>query len=82
MPVKSPSGMPPVQTIRVGASSAVTFTGNERPGLPVTETVTFCPSATVPSVAVTVVFHDGQAARSVRMAQTVSAGAAMVVRVE
>ena len=58
-PLNSPSGMPPRQTICVVGSNCETFTGNARPGLIVTCTVTRSPGAMRPSTFVTVGFHFG-----------------------
>ena len=48
VPLNSPKGKPPAQTIRRGTSSSVTRSGNARPGLCLTNTVTFEPRSTWP----------------------------------
>jgi hypothetical protein len=70
--------MPPVNTMRRGASRAVTFTGNARPGETSVRTVTFSPSAIRPSTAVTPESQVGQPAPSVSTAHTAAGGAPIV----
>ncbi len=48
-PLKSPSGIPPVQVIRAGGSNSVTRIGNPRPGFSSEKTLSFSPGAIRPS---------------------------------
>jgi len=48
-PLKSPSDMPPDQTILCPGSNSMTLTGNARPGLTLTKTLMVSPGAIRPS---------------------------------
>jgi len=64
-PLKSPRGMPPVQTMRRGDSNAVTLTGNALRGFTFGRTVTRSPGAILPSIFSTVLFQRVYSAASV-----------------
>jgi hypothetical protein len=75
VPLNNPNGMPPTQVILLGAWMSVTRTANARPGLSLTNTVTFASSSTMPVVRSTELFHRGQHGRSVMIRQIESTGA-------
>jgi hypothetical protein len=81
-PLKSPSGMPPVQTMLRGGSNSATVTGNARPGLIFGCTVTRSPRAILPSTFSTVLFHRVNLAASVSKAQMRSGVARIKTRTE
>jgi hypothetical protein len=59
VPVRNPSGIPPVQSIRAGASNTETRSANARFGNAVACRVSFSPSAIRPSILATVEFYAG-----------------------